>query len=77
MTMGLKRLPWADDLKTLPEAAIKKLAGNAVFLPSVIYQQLFLLSRLRTRSSMQPTKGLRWRKNTLEELDVTGFDDGV
>ena len=75
--MGLKRLPWADYLKNLPEAAIKKLAGNAMFLPSVIYQQLYLLSRLRTRSSMQPTNMLRWRRNTLEDLDITGFDDDV
>lgn len=74
MRMGLQKLPWGDYLATLPDSSIKMLAGNAMFLPSVIYQQLYLLCRLRTRSSVQqPEKTLAWSS----DLDTEDFNDDV
>lgn len=45
--MGLQELPFSKVLATLSGNQICRLAGNGMFLPGLIYQDLYILSRLK------------------------------
>ena len=48
--MCLPELPWGDLLPSLRPEDVARLAGNGMFMPTVLYQLLYVLSRLQQRS---------------------------
>ena len=49
--LHLPELPWAGVLRDMKAEQIIQLAGNGMFMPTVLYQMLYVLSRLRQRTN--------------------------
>ena len=78
--MGLKELPWQSVLETLSRSQLLKLAGNAMFLPGLIAQDLYILSRLHKRGVGSVgslfSLGPLGRANSLEAIEEFEADAG-
>ena len=49
--LHLPELPWAGVLRDMKAEQIIQLAGNGMFMPTLLYQMLYVLSRLRQRTN--------------------------